>query len=190
MLPDIPDIPDIPVIPKIPIGAWIIFVIICILFAYYIISKNVRKGEYLVSNDWSNIRNYKKSKSLDGVEVRVLPKGHLLEGQKGLFATKAFSQYDIIGEYTGVVRKYSSTDSDNRYLFNLVDDLVIDARDYGNELRFGNSNKNISEEPNVTSTVSYIDGLPRVLYICTNDIEVGEEMLMNYGDDYNEEFLS
>ena len=190
MLPTIPVIPGIPVIPRIPMGAWIIFVIICILFAYYIISKNVRKGEYLVSNDWSNIRNYKKSKSIEGVEVRVLPKGHILEGQKGLFATKAFSQYDVIGDYTGVIRNKDSPDSDNRYLFNLVDDLVIDARDYGNELRFINSNMNISDEPNVTSTVSYIDGLPRVLYICTNDIEVGEEMVIDYGDDYNEKFLS
>jgi hypothetical protein len=178
-----------PYIQKISTGACISFVIICTLFTYYIISKNARKGEYLVSNDWSNIRNYKKSKSLDGVEVRVLPKGHILEGQKGLFATKAFSQYDVIGDYTGVIRKSKSTDSENRYLFKLVDDLVIDARDFGNELRFANSNINISDEPNVTSRISYIDGLPRVLYICTNDIEPGEELLIDYGDDYNEEFL-
>jgi len=184
MLPDIPDI------PRIPIGAWIIFVIFCILFAYYFANKNALKGEYLVSNDWSNIRNYKKSKSLDGIEVRVLPKGHILAGQKGTFATKDFSQYDVIGDYTGIIRKFKSADSDNRYLFNLVDDLAIDARDYGNELRFINSNMNISEEPNVTSVVSYIDGLPRVLYICTNDIEAGEEILIDYGDEYNESFLS
>jgi len=183
-------LPDIPVIPKIPIGAWIIFFVICILFAYYIINKNSLKKEYLISNDWSNIRRYKKSKSIDGVEVRVLPKGHLLEGQKGLFATKAFSQYDVIGDYTGVVRKEQSTDSDNRYLFYLVDDLLVDARDFGNELRFANSNKNISDEPNVTSCVSYIGGLPVVIYICINDIEPGDEMLIDYGDDYNEKFLS
>jgi hypothetical protein len=179
----------LPTIPKISFGTWIIVIIICILFAYYFLNKYVPKGEYLVSNDWSNIRNYKKSKSMDGVEVRVLPKGHILEGQKGLFATKDFSQYDVIGEYTGVIRKIKAAYSDNRYLFDLIDDLVIDAEDYGNELRFANSNMNISEEPNVRSSNCFIGGLPRVIYVCTNDIEKGEEILINYGDVYNETFL-
>jgi len=166
-----------------------IIIVICIIIC--IVNKNAPKGEYLISNDWSNIRNYKKSKSIDGVEVRVLPKGHILEGQKGLFATKAFSRYDVIGEYTGVVRKLESADSDNRYLFYLVGDhLVVDAQDYGNELRFSNSNMNISQEANTAARISNIGGLPRILYICTNDIEAGEEMLIDYGNTYNEKFLS
>ena len=174
--------------PNVPSWAWIIFAIFFILFAYYVNKKKLNQ-DYLVSNDWSNVRKWKKTKSIDGVEVRVLPKGHLLEGQKGLFATKAFSQYDIIGEYTGVIQKHKEADPDNRYLFNFIDDLVIDARDCGNELRFVNSNMNISEEPNVQSTNCFVGGLPRVLYVCTNDIEPDEEILINYGDEYNESFL-
>lgn len=161
-----------------------------LIFIYFIYFRYYPREEYFVSNDWSNVNRNKKSKTIDGVEVRVLPKEHILEGEKGVFATKHFSQYDIIGEYTGVVRKYSSIDDKNRYLFTLVDDLVVDAEKYGNELRFVNSNINISQEPNVQSSVCYIGGLPRVLYLCINDIEPDDEMLIDYGDEYNEMFLN
>lgn len=166
------------------LGMSVFLVIICIFLTYY------PREEYLVSNDWSNVNGNKKRKTIDGVEVRVLPKGHILEGEKGVFATKHFSQYDIIGEYTGVVKKESTADEKNRYLFTLTDDLIVDAQKYGNELRFVNGNMNIAEEPNVKSSVCYIGGLPRVLYICINDIEPGDEILVDYGNDYNESFLS
>jgi len=46
-----------------------------------------------------------RRKHLRGVEVRDLPEQHFLHGQQGLFATKRFYQFDIIGEY---VRKRPS----------------------------------------------------------------------------------
>ena len=173
-----------------PFSVGLSFILFSIFLAYYVNSKTATWGEYFISNDWSNIWGYKKRKTTEGVEVRVLPKGHILAGQKGLFATKVFSQYDIIGEYTGIIREYSETTQNNRYLFTLIDDLVIDAKDHGNELRFVNSHINISSEPNLQPSTCYIDGYPRVFYICIRDIEPGEEMLIDYGDDYNQEFLT
>ena len=41
--------------------------------------------------------------SIHGVEIRDLPRGHLLHGEQGLFATKKFQQFDIVGEYNGKV---------------------------------------------------------------------------------------
>jgi SET domain-containing protein len=76
------------------------------------------------------------------------------------------------------------------YLFALQDDLVIDAKDHGNELRFVNSNMNISLDPNVASRFCYIDGYPRIFFICIKDIKIGEELLIDYGDEYNKIFLS
>jgi len=168
----------------------LIFLILSIFLIYYINNKTSLYGEYLVSNNWSNIWWYKKHKIIDGIEVRVLPKGHLLAGQKGVFATKDFLQYDIIGEYTGIVKKYDDSDSNNLYLFALKDDLVIDANDYGNELRFVNSNMNISPDQNVSPRFCYIDGYPRIFFICIKDIKIGEEILIDYGVEYNKIFLS
>ena len=76
------------------------------------------------------------------------------------------------------------------YLFSLENDLVIDAKDYGNELRFVNSNMNISPDPNVASRFCYIDGYPRIFFICIKDIKKGEEILIDYGDEYNKFLLS
>lgn len=183
-----------------------LFLVLCIFLIYFGIilsyvaptifgvnSKTTIRDEYLVSNDWSNIWWYKKRKTIDGIEVRVLPKNHLLAGQKGVFATKDFSQYDIIGEYTGIIRKYNNNvDLNNRYIFELEEenDLIIDSKDYGNELRFVNSNINILNEPNVIPNKNYIDGFPRLSYICTKNIKKGEEILIDYGDEYNNYFLS
>jgi len=164
--------------------------VVLFLIFVYVFLKYYPRNKYLTSNDWSNIWDYKKRKGVYGIEVRILPKGHILEGEKGVFATTHFSQYDVIGEYTGVIRKYDSVDNKNRYLFTLIDDLVIDAQDYGNELRFINGNKNISQEPNVVSRNCQIGGVPRVLYLCISNIEPGEEILIDYGDEYNEDFLS
>ena len=61
---------------------------------------------YLVSNDWRLIPKDKakdcRRYSIHGVEVKKLGKDHFLSGEYGLFSTKKFSKFDIIGEYTGI----------------------------------------------------------------------------------------
>ena len=59
-------------------------------------STNVWKGKGVKKSDV-------KREGIHGVEVRDLPPGHMLAGEQGLFATKRFEQFNIIGEYTGVV---------------------------------------------------------------------------------------
>jgi len=169
----------------------ILFLLTCILFSVFIFACGAN-NKYLVSNDWTRIFYFPPSSpSIDGLSVEILPETHLLSGEKGLFATKSFSKYDVIGEYTGIVKTWSDIHGENRYIFNLDEknDLVIDAQDYGNELRFANSYLNISKEPNVISSNTMLDGVHRILYVCMRDIEPGEELLIDYGEDYNNEYL-
>lgn len=72
------------------------------------------------------------------------------------------------------------------YIFHLTDEIVIDAKDSSNELKYVNSYLNLADEPNLVPSNCYIDGLPRVLYVCSKDIDIGEELLVDYGDGYNE----
>jgi len=148
---------------------------------------------YLCENDWNFIKNKhkfeKNHSSIEGIEVRVLPKGHLLEGEKGVFATKNFEQYDIIGEYTGVIKHIDKISDNNLYIFNLVDNFVIDGEKNSNELKYVNSYINISDSPNLIANVSYINKYPRVLYICSRNIKKGEELLIDYGDEYNNQYI-
>eukprot|EP01038_Epipyxis_sp_PR26KG_P006807 gene6807-9322_t len=65
------------------------------------------KVKYTSQNKWQSIpkdqlENSKRYK-VHGVEVRKLPSNHFLSGQYGLFATKKFFKFDIVGEYTGKV---------------------------------------------------------------------------------------
>jgi len=151
------------------------------------------ENKYLCTNNWNLIDNKhkieKNHSSIEGIEVRILPKGHLLAGEKGVFATKNFNQYDVIGEYTGIVKHIDNIDNNNLYIFNLVDNFVVDGEKDSNELKYVNSYINISDSPNLISSVSYIDKYPRVLYLCTRDIKIGEELLIDYGDEYNNEHI-
>ena len=173
---------------KILIIIIIIIIIIVISLSFICNSKYFKNNEYLYDNDWSIIPNkviYAKLNNVEGIEVRILPSSHLLSGQKGVFATKKFSKYNIIGEYTGLINFKKNIKQTNLYLFNLNNDVIIDAKDFGNELRFINSYLNIRDSPNLSAQYSFIGGYPRVLYICIKDIEIGEELLVDYGDSYN-----
>jgi hypothetical protein len=58
--------------------------------------------EYISSNKWDGISKKSKQSSrkyrVDGVEIRLLGKDHPLCGEYGLFASKRFSPFDIIGK--------------------------------------------------------------------------------------------
>ena len=148
---------------------------------------------YLTSNDWSLVSDAQRKRvartnSLAGVEVRVLPPDHMLKGQMGVFATKHFSCFDIVGEYTGTVvppgHKCWVHGPRYRAVLEEVVGLDVDAAKSGNELRFVNSFVGLGDTYNVAMSEGWIDGLPRVLFVCTREIAVGEELLTDYGVGY------
>lgn len=129
---------------------------------------------------------------LPGVEVRDLPQSHPLHGEQGLYAIKRFEKFDVIGEYTG--RVVGEEVLRGHYLATLEDlpqteSLGVDAENCGNEIRFINSYLNIAFAPNVTMRTTYINTYPHLVVVCTRDIEIDEEILLDYGEAYNKEFL-
>jgi hypothetical protein len=167
--------------------ALFLFIVYSFLTQYGMFS-NINKNGYLDTNDWSMIPNkdeYEQEGSIKGVEVRVLDPPHILAGQRGVFATKQFSKYDVIGEYSGIIKKDDDTDPKNLYIFTLVDDVCIDGETHSNELKYVNSHLNIDHEPNLVPSMTYINKEPKVLYVCRKDINIGEELLIDYGEEYN-----
>lgn len=150
---------------------------------------------YVHSNQWYGVSNEEKEKcrrfKVKGVEARKLGKDHVLCGQYGLFATEKFSQFDIIGEYTG---KIVGSTVNGHYVAALEDkghddSLGIDAENMGNEVRFINSYLNVAFKANVTMRTAYVDTFPHIVIVCMEDIFPGDEILLDYGEAYNKAYL-
>lgn len=156
---------------------------------------NAVNVKFMNCNRWNSIpkekmesirRNYVK-----GVEIRQLPPGHFLAGEYGLFATEKFSRFDVIGEYAG---KIVGDDAYGHYVAALEDkghddSLGVDAEFMGNEMRFINSYLNVAFKANVSMRTAYVNTYPHIVIVCTEDIDVGDELLLDYGDAYNKAYL-
>ena len=59
--------------------------------------------------------------------------------------------------------------------------LGINAEDCGNEMRYINSYLNIAFSANVTMRTAYINTYPHILIIALATIEIGDELLLDYG---------
>lgn len=154
--------------------------------------------QYTSSNIWPRSSQGRKLKKGSvqphtlGVEIRELEDPHPLSGELGLFAAQKFEMFDIVGEYIGEVfdgeggSKYATylEDRTKKYA------LGVDATRAGNESRFINHFTNIAEEPNVVMKVTYVEELPRVMVVCKKDVEIGEELLFQYSDEFVEEYFS
>lgn len=126
------------------------------------------------------LQNFIKSK-IDGVEVKKInDKLHPVFGKYGLFTTKKWYPYEVLGEYTGEIKNYFSN-SQYQLSFNKISmSLIIDAKTYGNEFRFINDYHNISTYPNCQYQFCYIDSKPKMLIIVTKEIDENEEILIDY----------
>lgn len=49
---------------------------------------------------------------------------------------------------------------------------------------------NIGLKPNTILKNTIIDRRPKILVIVIDDIEIGQELLMDYGDEYNDMFIN
>tara|TARA_Y100000739_G_scaffold222288_1_gene223665 strand:+ start:936 stop:1370 length:435 start_codon:yes stop_codon:yes gene_type:complete len=131
--------------------------------------------------DENNILKKFYQTKIEGTQIKkIFDKNHPLVNQKGLFATKEWHQYDIIGEYTGKVVELPNH-SDYLIAFtNISYSACLDALDYGNEIRYINHYKNIKEIPNCKFVSTYINLKPVILVIITKHVKVNEEFLVDY----------
>lgn len=102
---------------------------------------------------------------------------------KGLFALKPIKKGDFILEYTGkkIPTKVADEMDEARYLFEVDKKWTIDGEDESNTARYINHGC----EPNSESEIH--DG--HILISAIRDIEPGEEITMDYGMEYYDEFI-
>jgi uncharacterized protein len=101
---------------------------------------------------------------------------------KGLYAVRAFEFGEYMLDYTG--KKIPTAEADKlttKYLFELDDQWTIDGEEESNTARYINH----SCDPNVEAEV---DG-DRIKIHAARDIEKGEELTIDYGDEYFDEFI-
>ncbi len=100
----------------------------------------------------------------------------------GLFARRSYEQGEFVAEYTG--RKITTEEADKlstRYLFEIDENWTIDGSPRTNIARYMNH----SCTPNCESDV--VDG--RILITALRDIEKGDELTFDYGEEYFDEFI-
>ncbi len=105
----------------------------------------------------------------------------------GLFAEQSLPSFSYIGEYAGVVRLRPLFGAlKNPYLFEyfiaegLGTPYVIDARRYGNHVRFINHGCN----PNAETASAWHQGRSRIIVHTSQPISPGEQISYDYGMDY------
>jgi hypothetical protein len=110
-----------------------------------------------------------------------------------IFATEKIPKDSIIGFYTGI-KKIEEPGSPSLYIFSQSKDilnLITDAQDSGNFTRFINHAPDASPDPqwkpllaNIDTFSKLVNGTEIVMYITKSDIEVGDQLLIDYGKKY------
>lgn len=100
----------------------------------------------------------------------------------GLFALVSIKKGDFLLEYTGrrIPTSYADT-LKTRYLFEIDQEWTVDGSDTSNTARYINH----SCRPN--SECELENG--RVFFYAIRDIQDGEEITIDYGDEYFDEFI-
>jgi uncharacterized protein len=103
---------------------------------------------------------------------------------KGLFAMKDFEFGEYLLDYTGkkITTKLADTLT-TKYLFEIDSEWTIDGEEESNTARYINH----SCDPNVEAEVDEEEA--RIMIHAARDIEAGEELLIDYGDEYFDEFI-
>ncbi|KAL2654166.1 hypothetical protein R1flu_022294 [Riccia fluitans] len=111
----------------------------------------------------------------------------------GVFLKEPASANDFLGEYTGELLPPFEANERGRiydkvnlsFLFQINEELIIDAYRFGNKFKFAND----SSKPNCYAKVLKVAGQHRVGLFAKRRIEPGEELLFDYGKDYPKQWL-
>jgi SET domain-containing protein len=122
----------------------------------------------------------------------ISPRGHV---QRAVFAQKLISAGTLLGEFVGEISllskeecsiffeqerpsEYSWIAAIKNYLF------FVEPRTVANELAFINDFRGIKEQPNVTPQWIVHRGSYHFVYVTKEEIQAGDELLVDYGDNY------
>ncbi|KAK6538681.1 hypothetical protein TWF694_010255 [Orbilia ellipsospora] len=107
----------------------------------------------------------------------------------GLFAMERIVKGGFVGEYMGEI--ISDEEADYRgseydrggmsFLFAINTTHALDGTKFANKTRYMNHS---GMEPNCEAKVLFVNGIHRIAFRALEDIEVGEELLFDYGDKF------
>ena len=102
---------------------------------------------------------------------------------KGMYAVEPIQKGDFLVEYTGrkIPTKVADEMDDSRFLFELDKDWTIDGETDDNDARYINH----SCEPNAEADIQD----DHILITAIRNIEPGEEITIDYGEEYYDEFI-
>ena len=101
----------------------------------------------------------------------------------GLFAVVPIKDGDFILEYTGTkIPTKVADENGGKYLFEIDDEWTIDGETKDNAARYINHDCH----PNVEAEISEDD---KIEISAIRDIAAGEELTIDYGDEYFDEFI-
>jgi SET domain-containing protein len=118
----------------------------------------------------------------------VIKRSTLPHAGKGLFTKKFIAKGSRIVEYKGRIstwKEVSKKDYDNKYIFYVKRDHVIDAAPYKKALaRFANDAQGLKRVKGITNNACYEqDGL-RIFITAKKDMPTGSEIFVEYGKEY------
>ncbi|KAF5019557.1 hypothetical protein F66182_8430 [Fusarium sp. NRRL 66182] len=118
----------------------------------------------------------------------------------GLFTVEPIAQDDFIIEYVGELITHDEgvrrearrgdvfdEESNISYVFTLLDweGIWVDAATYGNLSRYINhASESDKRGCNITPRILYVNGEYRIKFTAMRDIEAGEELFFNYGENF------
>ena len=118
---------------------------------------------------------------MEGTDFEVRKSNHEGVGL-GLFARARIQKGAFILEYTGVrIPTKTADEHPGRYLFEVNDEWTIDGEPSHNVARYINH----SCDPNTEATIER----DRINIYAARTIQVGEELTIDYGEEYFDEFI-
>lgn len=150
--------------------------------------------------DWSSLgalaSKLQRPKSTSGVVIKeIRDPDHPCHRQMGVFTTRAYPKkgsFKILYAGKAIISDKDSADK-SRYCMQMDlklpdPDMVvlIDADKQGNESRFINDYRNVKDSPNVVfkTTFDSSTGLPIVVGTNIRPLVLGEELLIDYGENF------
>ncbi|KAL1502713.1 hypothetical protein ABEB36_007818 [Hypothenemus hampei] len=159
------------------------------LTEYFSLRRSVRKTKTIVLEEQQlALERLVRSGIEDGLEVKDFK-----EKGRGVVAAKPFSKGDFVVEYSGELvdlieakrreENYAQNDKAGCYMYYFkYNDIqyCIDATEESG--RLGRLVNHSRANPNLVTKIIMIDKKPRLVLIAKEDIQIGEEILYDYGD--------
>ena len=144
-------------------------------------------GDELCSADEFIAGMLKKHIDLNRLEIRYINPAMGF----GVYSRDVIKQGEVIGIYTGLKQTASTVQAIHTYVYWTQSDFLnmyVDARRYGNITRFINhafdSDKPGFSNANISAKNYKLYGVEFIIHSAKKDIPKGEQLLVNYGEEY------